>query len=328
MLLQLSPGRLLCLCPTESAFVWSRARTLRRLPCQEERLFSPHRSAADFRLRSRAVPVKLMRQDRIACSMATRESTEKATRTVVVTGAGGRTGKLVYEKLKQRGEEFAGRALVRSAEGKTILGDGGDVFVGDVTRPETLRAALEGADALIITTSAVPKMRPGFDPTKGGRPEFYYEDNGMPEQVDWFGQKSQIDAAKAGGVKHVVVVGSMGGTDPNHRLNSLGNGNILVWKRKAEQYLVDSGLPYTILRAGGLLDKEGGKRELRVGKDDLFLTEPVRSIPRADVAEVCIQALLFDEAKYKAFDLIAREEGEGEVTKDFRTFFSKATSGM
>jgi hypothetical protein len=29
-------------------------------------------------------------------------------------------------------------------------------------------------------------------------------------------------------VKHIVLVGSMGGTNPNHPLNSLGNGNILV----------------------------------------------------------------------------------------------------
>jgi len=29
-------------------------------------------------------------------------------------------------------------------------------------------------------------------------------------------------------VKHIVLVGSMGGTDLNHPLNSLGNGNILV----------------------------------------------------------------------------------------------------
>jgi nucleoside-diphosphate-sugar epimerase len=46
-------------------------------------------------------------------------------------------------------------------------------------------------------------------------------------QVDWLGQKVQIDAAKAAGVKQVVLVSSMGGTDPNHQLNSLGNGNIL-----------------------------------------------------------------------------------------------------
>ena len=37
-----------------------------------------------------------------------------------------------------------------------------------------------------------------------------------------------ICTAKTAGVKHIVLVGSMGGTDPNHPLNSLGNGNILV----------------------------------------------------------------------------------------------------
>ena len=63
----------------------------------------------------------------------------------------------------------------------------------------------------------------------------------MLGQVDWLGQKAQIDAAKEAGLQQVVLVSSMGGTDPNHRLNSIGNGNILVWKRKSEQYLIDSG---------------------------------------------------------------------------------------
>lgn len=72
----------------------------------------------------------------------------------------------------------------------------------------------------------------------------------MP-QVDWVGQKAQIDAAKAAGVKQVVLVSSMGGTDPENALNKLGDGNILQWKRKAEQYLMASGLTYTIIHPGG-----------------------------------------------------------------------------
>lgn len=60
-------------------------------------------------------------------------------------------------------------------------------------------------------------------------------------KVDWVGQRTQIDMAKDAGVKHVVVIGSMGGTNENHMLNSIGNGKILIWKRKAEQYLIDSG---------------------------------------------------------------------------------------
>lgn len=168
--------------------------------------------------------------------------------TVLVTGAGGKTGQIVYEKLKEREGEFVGRGLVRTEESKKKIGGGDDVFVGDIRDPETMVPAFEGIDSLIILTSAVPKMKPGFDPSKGERPEFYFPDGCFPEQVDWIGQKNQIDLAKSAGVKQIVLVGSMGGTDIKNNLNLLGNGNILVWKRKAEQYLADSGIPYTIIR--------------------------------------------------------------------------------
>ena len=72
--------------------------------------------------------------------------------------------------------------------------------------------------------------------------------------MDWEGQKRQIDAAKAAGVKQVVLVSSMGITQKENRLNTLGNGNILVWKRKAEEYLIASGLSFTIIHPGGLSD--------------------------------------------------------------------------
>ncbi|GMP85486.1 hypothetical protein CsSME_00038618 [Camellia sinensis var. sinensis] len=99
-----------------------------------------------------------------------------------------------------------------------------------------------------------------------------------------------------------------------------------IWKRKAEQYLADSGLPYTIIRAGGLQDKDGGVRELLVGKDDELLQTETRTIARADVAEVCIQALQFEEAKFKALDLASKPEGTGTPTKDFKALFSKITT--
>ncbi|MED6187899.1 hypothetical protein PIB30_080956, partial [Stylosanthes scabra] len=214
---------------------------------------------------------------------------DSSKRTVIVTGAGGRTGQIVYKKLKEQPNEYVARGLVRTEESKQKIGGADDVFVGDIRDADSIVPAIQGVDALIILTSAVPQMKPGFDPTKGQRPEFYFEDGAYPEQVDWIGQKNQIDAAKAAGLKQVVLVGSMGGTDLNHPLNSLGNGNILLWKRKAEQYLADSGIPYTIIRAGGLQDKEGGLRELLVGKDDELLKTETRTIARPDVAEVCIQ---------------------------------------
>jgi uncharacterized protein YbjT (DUF2867 family) len=61
----------------------------------------------------------------------------------------------------------------------------------------------------------------------------------------------------------------MGGTDRSNFLNTIGGGDILVWKRRAEKYLVDSGLEYTIVHPGGLTDDEvsGGRVcEARVGE--------------------------------------------------------------
>ncbi|XP_057436948.1 uncharacterized protein At5g02240-like [Lotus japonicus] len=246
--------------------------------------------------------------------------------TVLVTGAGGRTGKIVYKKLQERSSQYIARGLVRTEESKQTIGASDDVYVGDIRDTGSIAPAIQGIDALIILTSAVPLMKPGFNPTKGERPEFYFEDGAYPEQVDWIGQKNQIDAAKAAGVKQIVLVGSMGGTDLNNPLNSLGNGNILVWKRKAEQYLADSGIPYTIIRAGGLQDKEGGVRELIIGKDDEILKTETRTIARPDVAEVCIQALNFEEAQFKAFDLASKPEGAGTPTRDFKALFSQITT--
>ena len=71
-------------------------------------------------------------------------------------------------------------------------------------------------------------------------------------QVDGIGQVAQVDAAKAAGVRRIVLISSMGGTDRGNRLNSFGNGNILVFKRQSEEYLIGSGLEYTILHPGGL----------------------------------------------------------------------------
>lgn len=102
----------------------------------------------------------------------------------------------------------------------------------------------------------------------------------------------------------------------------------MLWKRKGEKYLVGSGLPYTIVHPGGLLDQPGGKRTLVLGVDDELLKRESRSIPRADVAELCVQALLSDAAKNKAIDAISEAEGEGAVPSadaDFDALFRSVT---
>ena len=58
-----------------------------------------------------------------------------------------------------------------------------------------------------LTGDQVPKMRPPA--SEGARPEFYFPEGQFPEQVDWEGQRLQIDAASAAGVKKVVLISSM-----------------------------------------------------------------------------------------------------------------------
>lgn len=252
---------------------------------------------------------------------------------VLVTGATGRTGSLTLQKLRQHPEEFKAIGFARSeSKVKELFGSTEGFFLGDIKEKAALEQALKGCQALIILTSASPRM--ATPPQPGERPTFEFEPGGMPEAIDYEGQRQQIDAAIAAGIEQIVLVGSMGGTQLNHPLNQLGQGNILVWKRRAEEYLIGSGIDYTIIRAGGLLDQPGGMRELLVSKQDVFLTQAPNgippSIPRADVAEVAVQALREPGARNKAFDLISKpvEDPSASVTQDFAALFAQALPGL
>ena len=266
---------------------------------------------------------------------------------VLVTEVTGKTGSIVYGKLQQE-QDIRVMGLGRSpAKAREMFDSTADLFFGDITQPETIEAAFNNCQKLVILTSASPKMV--APPKPGERPEFEYPERGTPELVDYHGQKNQIDLALAAGIEHIVLVGQshsaqsvarrdlaaiaacMGGTNENHPLNSMGNGKILIWKRKAEEYLVNSGINYTIIRAGGLLDLPGGKRKLLVGDRDELLNNPPpgvkTSIPRADVAETVVRALQEPAALNKAFDLISNSEADsqGQVTQDFAALFAPTT---
>lgn len=262
---------------------------------------------------------------------------------VVVTGGAGRTGALVVKRLLDFKDQFSTVAMVKSEKSKKKLLKkypklGVDVVLGDVRDVASLEKAFENADKVILCTSAVPqiKIRSIIKVLilklfrKTGRPSFKFEKNGDPYNVDWLGAKNTIDAAKKAGVKQFVFVSSMGGTQPENFLNTIGkiegddkSGDILLWKRKAEKYLIESGIPYTIVHPGGLLDKEGGLRQIIFGVDDKLLTEKTRSIPRADVAEVCVQSLFKNGGLNRSFDIISREPGDGPVTNDWDAWFSQ-----
>ncbi len=253
-----------------------------------------------------------------------------APKKVLVTGATGQTGSIVVHKLRDLKDEFDIVSFVRSeAKAKEKLGSIDGTVVGDITDRNSVDQAIAGCQALVILSSSAPVVK--GTPQPGRRPELEFLPGAFPKDIDYNGQKNLIDAAAAAGVEHIVQVGSMGGTDENHYLNSLGNGNILIWKRKAEQYLINSGITYTIIRAGGLMDEPGGRREIIVGKDDAFFipdSNMPHKLPRADVAAVVVHALREPLARNKAFDVVTREEGEAAPTTDFAALFAQTKSGL
>lgn len=252
-------------------------------------------------------------------------------RRVLVAGAGGQTGQHLLQKLLAK-PGYVPVGTVRTEASRQVLLEGDiapeSVAVCDITSDDTsgLDELMKDCDALLIATSAKPAPTGEVD-EETKRPKFDFP-NGQPEIVDWIGQKNLIDAAKrAGKDVHVVVCGSMGGTNPNNPLNNIGKvtsadgtssgGDILKWKRKAEVYLINSGLTYTIVHPGGLLNEPGNERELCVGVDDKVEGTSNNSVPREDVANVMIAALDSDSYRGRSFDLVSKPAGEGVMTKDY-----------
>ncbi|CAM6042453.1 unnamed protein product [Sphagnum compactum] len=74
-----------------------------------------------------------------------------------------------------------------------------------------------------------------------------------PYRIDYKATKNLIDAASAANVKHFILVTSLGTAKfgwPASILNLFWG--VLIWKAKAEKALKESGIPYTIVRPGGM----------------------------------------------------------------------------
>ncbi|OKI99866.1 NAD(P)H-binding protein [Kitasatospora sp. CB01950] len=74
---------------------------------------------------------------------------------VLVTGATGRVGRAVVDRLLDAGVPV--RALVRRPEAAATLPAGAEVFTGDLTVPDSLDPALNGAGAVLLVWTAPPR---------------------------------------------------------------------------------------------------------------------------------------------------------------------------
>jgi hypothetical protein len=268
---------------------------------------------------------------------------------VVVTGAGSSVGYHVFKKLLQR-KNFYPIALVRTKKAyKSLLEIGAQpeqVKIGDIRKKETLKGAFDGATRCVLCTSARPRRKLGFKirnffggitgkEKKPDPADLYYPADESPYHVDYLGQKHVIDEMMRVGAEHIVMLGNMGGYRGS-KLNDIGRnpdetdpkvGNLLKWKRAAERYLMKRCF-FTIVHSASLTDEKGGQREIIWDVDDALLRTPFRKIPREDVAEVLVQALIHKEAIGRSIDVSSLQENNENndkapiAMKDWLRFWS------
>jgi uncharacterized protein YbjT (DUF2867 family) len=204
---------------------------------------------------------------------------------VLIAGATGRTGQQVLAQLNDN-PAYRIRAMAREPSAGKLRATGRVTWVSaDVTRPWSLAAAMAGVSYVICAIGATERSGP----------------NG-PEFVDFGGVRNLAEAARVAGVRQFVLVSSMGvesgGGFVGWILNLIG-GDVLEWKAKGEQALRDSGVPYTIVRPGGLRDDAGGAKGIRLQQGD----KGMGSISRADVARVLVASLGRPDAINRTFEI-------------------------
>ena len=136
---------------------------------------------------------------------------------ILITGGTGTAGREISKALEHMGARH--RSLVRDlARAAASASSNVDLVEGDLSRPETLAAALDGVEKALLLTAA------------------------SPEAVQQ--ERNFIAAAKRAGVRYVVKFSSYGAG--LHAPHFFGRQH-----GEGERRLEDSGLPFTMLRPNG-----------------------------------------------------------------------------
>lgn len=249
---------------------------------------------------------------------------------VLVVGATGGVGQLAVAKALEKG--YTVRVLTRSQEkAQQMFGDRVEIVVGDTRQPDTLPSAMPDITYLLCCTgtTAFPSARWSFDLPKNMNPlqkvqewsKIYLDADyrnakakNNPQKVDAEGVRYLV-AATPQNLKRFVFISSAGverkDKPPYNILNAFG---VLDAKQQGEDAITKSGLPYTIIRPGRLIDgpytsydlntllkaKTDGKLGVVIDEGDTLNGQT----SRIDVAAACVECLSHPVTERKAFAIV------------------------
>lgn len=171
--------------------------------------------------------------------------------------------------------------MIRKEEqAQTIKELGGHPILADLEG--NVDKAVDNMEAIIFAAGSGPKTGP--DKTTA---------------VDKNGAIKLVDAAKKKGIERFVMLSSVGSDNPEQAQE--GMRHYLEAKHDADEYLIASGLTYTIVRPVALTNEQA------IGK--IFVDEKVdhtnKSIPRADVAAVLAQSVTEEKTFNETFEIFS-----------------------
>jgi uncharacterized protein YbjT (DUF2867 family) len=187
--------------------------------------------------------------------------------TVAVFGASGQTGHRIVDRLADDGRSV--RAIARRRMPSAGRDQGVESAVADLTRASVaeLASLLVGVDAVVFAAA------------------------GDPLRVDRDGALRVIEAAERAGARRFVLISGMGvGRDRPAEYYGGFWSTYFGAKETSERGLRASGLDWTILQPGELLNRTGTGRVQLAATGAL----PIGAIPRDDVAAV-VAAIIDDE---------------------------------
>ena len=233
---------------------------------------------------------------------------------VLVVGSTGATGRLTVAELAKSGKASAVVAGARSADKAKKLGLDAvatEVLGGvDVSKDAAdLEKQFAGFDVVVVCTGFVP-----------GNP---LKMNAAAHEVDNLGVKKVADAAKAAGVKRVVLISSiltngpgMGAADTAGYKITNAFGRVLEEKLEGENYLRASGVPWVIVRPAGLKNDEPKASLVLAGEDVMTSGE----ISRALVAKVMAYAAFDDRCEGRVLEIAESGTFVGGDPANAKTF--------
>ncbi|MBI3716666.1 MAG: SDR family oxidoreductase [Betaproteobacteria bacterium] len=203
-------------------------------------------------------------------------------KTLLAVGATGSIGRLVVAQAFEAG--YSVRALVRNPKDAQSFPFGVEIAVGDLTRPENLKAALTGVDAIVFTLG-----------TYGG-------DQEAAKAVD-YGAVRNILAALPDRSVRVALMSAIGVTDRK---------GVHDWKRLGERLLRASRLLYTIIRPGWFDYNKPDQQRIVMLQGDRRQTGTPQDgvISRDQIARVLVQSLSCQGAIRKTFEIVAESGSE------------------